>query len=69
MNVWINTVFEGRYPVGTAAVVVARTRKAAADLLNDELRAHDIPPRATPDQFVRLRTDRAHALVLCDGDY
>ena len=69
MNVWINTVFEGRYPAGTAAVVVARTRQGAADLLNDELRAHGSAPRASADQFVRLRTDRAHAIVLCDGDY
>jgi hypothetical protein len=69
MKVWTNTSFDGHYPVGTAAVVVADTATQAAELLNDELQRHGLSRSAIPRQFVRIPTSKPFSVVLCDGDY
>ena len=68
-KVWLNTSFNGRYPVGTAAVIVAATSNEAANLLNQELRSRGLADTAMPDQFSELSIAAPTAVVLCDGDY
>lgn len=69
MKVWTNTKFEGHYPVGVAAVVVADTDMQAAEVLNQKLLAHGLKATAKAEQFERLPTTHQMAVVLCDGDY
>lgn len=69
MTVWTNNGFDGRYPVGTAAVVVAPTRGDACSMLNDELARVGLARTAEPEQFVRLKTRKPSVTILCDGDY
>lgn len=42
MNIYTNTVFEGHYPVGSAAIVVAKDAFQATDLLLKELAKHGL---------------------------
>ena len=65
----MNTEFEGHYPVGTAAVVVADTAAQASEMLNSALVAQGLEPTATPEQFVKLPTNSPKVVILSDGDY
>lgn len=73
MIVWTCKRFTGRYPVGTAAVVIAETAYEAAARLNYELRARLLPGDAAPaDMLVLCRCGRKVApavRILCDGEY
>lgn len=69
MNVWTNTEFEGFWPVGVAAVVVADDAEEAALLLNDELKRVGLRPIANAKQFVRMPTHIKGAVILNNGDY
>ena len=69
MAVFVNSAFEGHWPVGVAAVVIANTAIEAAELLNDELQKRGLRRSATREQFVKLADDKHQAVVLCDGDY
>ena len=69
MKVWTITGFEGHWPVGTAAVVVAETADQAAETLNAELRHRGLSPSAKAEGFDELQTHQRGAVVLCDGDY
>jgi hypothetical protein len=69
MKVWTNRHFEGHYPVGTAAVVVADSAEQAAELLNDACEKEGLGRPATAEQFERLPTAKPYARILCDGDY
>lgn len=69
MKVWTNTQFEGHWPVGVAAVVVADTRGQAAEMLNQQLTKRGLSPSATADQFDPLPTHTPLVAILRDGDY
>ncbi len=69
LRVWCNTDFEGVYPVGTAAVVVADTRYAAEAMLNAELASRHLPESAKADDFYELPLGGPTTLVLNDGNY
>lgn len=68
MNVYTCRGFEGFYPVGTAAVVVAPDPLYAATLLSAELAKSGLPP-VSSDEMVALPMDQAAVRVLCNGDY
>lgn len=69
MKVYTCTSFQGRYPVGTAAVVVASSAKCAAELLSVELLAWDLPNKILPEQMAELDLSAPDVVILCDGDY
>ena len=69
MKVWTNDKFTGFYPVGTAAVVVAESAKAAAALLNEKLREIGLPESANWRQFKVLPINKPFVRIICDGDY
>lgn len=69
MKVWTNTEFTGRYPVGTAAVVVAATAEDAARFLNSALAERGLGSSAKAEQFVRLITSKEAVVILNDGNY
>lgn len=68
MKVYVSTDFEGHWPVGSAAVVVAENESDAATLLSAELLKHGLPAGGT-FTLREVPTDKATAVVLCDGNY
>lgn len=75
--VWRNDIFEGHYPVGTAALVIAETKERAADLLNAELIKRGLPntdivgyqPDVKPGEMVLIRTDEERVIILNNREY
>lgn len=69
MKVWTNNKFKGYYPVGTAAVVVAKTADMATLMLNDELEKEGLPRSAKEEDFVIMPTSKSSVRILADGNY
>lgn len=67
MKVWVNNEFDGVYPVGTGAVVIADTKDDACDFLNMFLVG--IGLESFPEQFREMPMVSGQVEILCDGDY
>ena len=68
LRVFVSTDFEGRYPVGVCAVVVAEDEAAARRQLNDEIVQRRLNP--CPElTFTEIETDEPSAVIFLDGDY
>lgn len=67
LRVWTSTDFDGHYPVGTSAVVVARDEHEAGELLQAALRERGLT--STDFTLEPLAFDEPRARVLQDGDY
>lgn len=70
LSVFYNIKFEGFYPVGTAAVVVAFSQAHAAFLLNEKLAAAGLPQKeeVKPEEMILVEL-KPGATVLLDGNY
>ena len=68
MKFYTNNVFRGHYPVGTAAVVVAKSEEQAAELLNMALRDVGLEPTADPEDMEWVDI-YPQVKILCDGGY
>ena len=66
LKVYYNTDFEGLWPVGTSAVVVAESAEQAELLLTDKLAAIGLAYRGT---MTELDITVPNAIILQDGDY
>lgn len=66
MPVYYTTGFDGKWPVGTAAVVQAGNETEAAEKLNAELAKRGLE---TPQTFTLTKLKPGHAVILNDGDY
>ena len=66
LKVYYNTDFEGLWPVGTSAVVVAESPEQAELLLTDKLAAIGLAYRGT---MTELDMTVPHAIILQNGDY
>lgn len=71
MKVFTCTNFEGHYPVGAAAVVVARDEKKAKELLDLELRTQglELGDATLTEICMASSTTEPVVLVLADGNY
>lgn len=70
MRVWTTTKFEGHYPVGVSAVVIAATAKEAAQLLQDKLHEAGLSPSTVNvEDFEEVDTTTPGATILNDGNY
>lgn len=69
MNIYTNNRFTGFYPVGTAAVVVAKTQKSAARMLNRHLLKIGLPGDTDIVDMKLLSTNKSKVVILCDGEY
>lgn len=69
MNVYTNCDFEGFYPVGTGAVVVAETPQDAANQLNCALRDNGLKATAKAEDMNIIDTEVENVVILCDGNY
>jgi hypothetical protein len=68
IKIWTNNKFAGRYPVGTAAVVIADTPERAAEFLTPCLFAIGLPPAEAKD-MMSMPFVEGQVNILCDGDY
>lgn len=69
LSVWLNKAFDGHWPVGTSAVIVAASKAEAASLLEAELARIGLSQRVDPQTMTELCVDSPCALVLQDGNY
>lgn len=69
MKVWSYVGFDGFYPVGTSAVIVANTAEQAVELLNNELVGMLLPPSATLEKVKQIKTTTPIVVILNDGNY
>ncbi len=70
MRVFYATGFEGHWPVGTSAVIVARDKDEAYVLLNNKLIGIGLPQSKDHDfTMEEVETDRTSVVVLQDGNY
>lgn len=68
MRVYTCTDFKGHYPVGSAAVVVARNGVEAEKQLREVLREEGLGDDESLT-MVRLNVSKKNVVVLCNGDY
>lgn len=68
MKVFTHNKFEGHWPVGTAAVVVAENTAQAKDYL-DHFLAESGLPDCDKNDFVELPLVDGAVSILCDGAY
>lgn len=70
MKVFFARGFEGHYPVGTSAVIVARNKDEAHVLLNSQLIGMGLPQKKESNyELEEVATDRTGVIILQDGDY
>ena len=71
MKVYTSTDFTGRWPVGTAAVVVAEDEIQARWLLSELFEFHHLDSEGGPGGFTvhELETDKPEARMLNNGEY
>lgn len=67
--VFTSTKFEGFYPVGVAAVVIADDHDEAARILNKKLGESGLAKNSAMPCDMELLTDEKQAVILCDGNY
>ena len=68
MSVFYTNNFCGHWPVGTAAVIVARNLDEAYVLMSKQLCEMGLAQNEA-FSIKELPTDRTHVVVLQDGDY
>ena len=68
LRVWTCS-FEGHYPVGTAAVVIACTAKEAAGFIEKELEAQGLPQSILASDMKNIKLKDGNAIILNDGNY
>lgn len=67
--IFINRKFKGHYPVGTAAVVCAKTPEEAAHYLEVRLRGLGLEQKILPEDMERFKSVPGNCNVLNDGNY
>jgi len=69
MHTYYNTNFTGHWAVGTSAVVVAKDKKAAAKLLNDELIRIGLSQKVYLRDMIKIDINEENVYILQDGNY
>jgi hypothetical protein len=74
MKVYYCNEFEGHYPTGAGAVIVAETKLKARRLLDAELKSRGLPngsrrPDGSLAEIKELDVKAEGAIVLYDGNY
>ena len=66
--IWYNNTFEGHWPVGTSAIVRAKTAEEAAEFLTDELVLNGLQQTVLPSDMVPFSKEEK-VIILQDGEY
>ena len=68
MKIFTNNTFEGHWPVGSAAVVSAASKKSAAKKLQHVLEKQGLHQEILAEDMIELK-DSEEVRILCDGSY
>lgn len=68
MKIFVSNDFTGHWPVGTAAVVVARTRKKALSLIKKECKKEGLVFDGTLNELL-IDKAQEQAIILNNGEY
>jgi len=69
MKVFTNNKFNGYYPVGSAAIIIASNKEEAAGRLSYQLNHMGLAQQINPDDMVEINIDSEKVIILCDGEY
>jgi hypothetical protein len=69
MRTYYTNDFEGQWPTGTAAVVVALSEADARRKFNAMLRRHSLSRRCNGDVYTIHEVTNGPAIMLQDGNY
>lgn len=69
MKVYYNNTFDGHYPVGTSAIVIAKDQVEAAEKLAARLRERGLKQSITWSRMIEVDTTGRQVIILQDGDY
>jgi hypothetical protein len=69
MKVFKITGFDGHWPVGTAAVVVAKDTYQAAKILQASLEESGLKRDISEESLIEIDTGLMSVHILCDGNY
>lgn len=70
MKTFTCTKFQGHFPVGSAAVVTAKTRERARSVLSAELKRNGLKgDELLLEDLIELNTKLEGVAILCDGNY
>lgn len=69
MQIYTHTGFEGHWPVGTLALVIADTKERAALLLEQRLGEIGLGQSINPDDFTTHNPSSEGVFILQDGNY
>jgi hypothetical protein len=68
MNVYVCTDFEGHYPVGVSAIVIADSSANARFMLANKLRSIGLP-QSDALNLRKVLIDMPQVIILQDGNY
>ena len=69
MKIYTCNCFDGHWPVGASAVVIAENIEQATDLLSKKLFSIGLPQPIESGMLKEVDTSRPHVVVLNDGEY
>ena len=69
MKIYTCNCFDGHWPFGTSAIVVAENVEQAADLLSAEISSMGLPQPIESSMLEEVDTSQPFALVLNNGEY
>jgi len=69
MRIFTCTTFDGHWPVGTAAVIVAQNLDQAISSLEKALSETGLPQKITPEDVKEVCITQAQVIILNDGNY
>ena len=69
MNIYTSTDFKGHWPVGVAAVVIAKDKRQAVRLLKASLKEVGLEQEIFAKNLDLISADDPKAILLCDGTY
>ena len=69
MNVYTCNKFDGHYPTGVGAVIVASSPEEAKTILEEKLSDIGLFQDVPLDVIKQVNTEVASVIILADGDY
>ena len=69
MKIYTCTQFQGYYPVGAAAIVVAKNAEEAAQMLTNRLAVMGLPQIIGVSHMEGVLSSVPSVTILCDGNY
>ncbi len=69
MKVFTCKNFTGYWPVGTSAVIVAKSKAEAAVLLQSKLSSIGLPQTIEENELEEVNTKESNVVILSDGNY